>query len=192
MGKIKNFFSGKFSGQDGLTYIEVMIAIVILTVGILAQLSALTFSMIRVRENEQRNSARQIASSAIESIFAARDMGSINGLSNWNAVNLSSTTADGIFVPGWHPIRRDPGQDGIHGTNDDACFFNAECVVTGYTNSSAVDLNFEREIVITDIVEPGFTKVRKKRIDVKVRYFVGQLLREEVISTVIADLPFYN
>lgn len=192
MGKIKRLLSGKFASQKGLTYIEVMIAIVILTVGILAQLSALTFTMIRVRENEQRNSSRQIASSAIESIFAARDMGSINGLNNWSAVNLSTNSADGIFVPGWHPIRRDPGKDGIHGTKDDACFYTAQCVVTGYTNSSELDTNFEREIVITDIAEPGFTKIRKKRIDVKVRYFVGQLLREETISTVIADLPFYN
>ncbi|MCB1025594.1 MAG: prepilin-type N-terminal cleavage/methylation domain-containing protein [Acidobacteria bacterium] len=192
MGKIKRLIKGKFKDQKGLTYIEVMIAIVILTVGILAQLSALTFSMIRVRENEQRNSARQIASSAIESIFAARDMGSANGLNNWDAVNLSSTSPNGIFVPGWHPIRRDPGRDGIHGTSDDACFYNSVCVVAGYTNSSELDLDFEREILITDIPETGFSTVRKKRIDVKVRYFVGKLLREEKISTVIADLPFYN
>ena len=66
--------------QEGLTYIEVMIAIVILTIGIVAQLSALTFAMVRVRENEQRNAARQIASSTIESIFATAVRQSIEPL----------------------------------------------------------------------------------------------------------------
>ncbi len=180
------------SNQQGLTYIEVMIAIAILTVGILAQLSALTFSVVRLRDNEQRNAARQLSSSAIESIFAARDMGNINGFDNWESVNLSSVSPNGIFVPGWHPVRKDPGKDGIIGTADDACAYNTACVVSGYTNTSAVDVRFERRIIITDINETGYSEVRKRRIEVKVRYFVGQLLREETLSTVIANLPFYN
>ncbi len=180
------------SNQDGLTYIEVMIAITILTVGILAQLSALTFSMVRVRDNELRNGARQAASSTIESIFAARDLGSSSGLGNWDSINLSSSSPDGIFVPGWHPVRKDAGQDGIIGTADDSCFYNAACTVGGYTNTGELDTQFEREIIITDIQEAGFPQARKRRIDVKVRYYVGQLLREETLSTIIADLPFYN
>ena len=182
----------KCSKQDGLSYIEVMIAITILTIGILAQLSALTFSMVRVRDNEQRSTARQISSSTLESIFAARDMGSANGLSNWDAVNLSNVSTEGIFAPGWHQIRKDPGRDGILGTADDACGENDTCQVTGYINTSEKNENFERQIVIKDIAEQGFTKIRKRRIEVKVRYFVGKLLREETLSTVIADLPFYN
>ncbi len=182
----------KLSNNAGLTYIEVMIAITILTVGILAQLSVLTFSMVRARENEQRNTARQITSSAIESIFAARDLGSANGLSNWDAINLTTVSTKGIFVSGWHPIRKDPGKDGIIGTADDSCFYNVSCTAGSYTNTGELDTNFEREIVISDIAEPGFPKARKKRIDVTVRYFVGQLLREETLSTIIADLPFYE
>ena len=182
----------KLQNEKGLSYIEVMIAIVILTIGILAQLSTLTFSMVRVRDNEQRNGARQIASSTIESIFAARDIGNINGFNNWNAVNLSNVSTEGIFVPGWHPIRKDPGKDGIQGTADDACFYNASCTADGYTNTSEVNVNFERQILITDISEPGVKEIRKRKIDVKVRYFVGQLLREETLSTLIADLPFYD
>ncbi len=182
----------KFGQEEGLSYIEVMIAIVILTIGILAQLSALTFSMVRVRDNEQRNGARQIASSTIESIFAARDLGNINGFNNWDAVNLNNVSTNGIFVPGWHPIRKDPGKDGILGTADDACFYNASCTSNGYTNTSVVNTNFERQILITDVIEAGVPTVRKRKIDVKVRYFVGQLLREETLSTLIADLPFYH
>ena len=182
----------KIQNQKGASLIEVLIAIVILTIGILAQLSTLTYSIVRVRENEKRNVARQIASSAIESIFAARDLGSVNGLNNWESVNLTTSSPDGKFVPGWHLTREDPGVDGIHGTADDACFDFLICTVGGYSNSSEVDPDFERQIVITDISEAGYSKTRKRKIEVSVRYFVGQIQRQETLSTVIADLPFYN
>jgi len=72
----------KSKNQAGFTYIEVMVAIVILTIGIMAQLSALSLSMLRATESEKRTEARQLASSAIESIFSARDLGNANGISN--------------------------------------------------------------------------------------------------------------
>ncbi len=182
----------KKKNQEGFTYIEVMIAIVILTVGILAQLSALSLSMLRASETEQRNVARQLASSTVESIFAARDLGNANGISNWNAVNMNNVHAEGIFLPDWTPIREDAGEDGIRGTADDACAYNINCTVGTYTNNSDVVNGFDRKIEITDIIEPGVPEVRKRRIDVKIRYFVGRIAREETLSTLIADLPFYK
>ncbi len=182
----------KSKNQEGFTYIEVMIAIVILTVGILAQLSALSLSMLRASETEQRNVARQLASSTIESIFAARDLGNANGISNWDAVNLSDVHDDGIFKSGWFPIRDDAGQDGIQGTADDVCAANVNCVVGGYTNTSEPIIGFQRKIEITDVVETGVPRAKKRRIEVKIRYFVGQITREESLSTLIADLPFYK
>jgi prepilin-type N-terminal cleavage/methylation domain-containing protein len=182
----------KKTGQSGFSYLEVMIAIVILTVGIMAQLSAMSFSMFRASESEQRNAARQIASSTIESIFSARDLGNSNGISNFNAINLTTVHANGIFLDGWRPIREDSGIDGILGTADDACSGAGTCTVGAYTNSTPVLTAFDRQIVITDIVETGVPVANKRRIDVKIRYFVGQVVREEVLSTIIADLPFYD
>ena len=178
--------------QDGLSYIEVLVAITILTIGIVAQLSALTFTIVRARETEQRNAARQITSSTIESIFAARDLGNINGLNNWESVHMTNESPDGVFIPGWQEIRENLGQDGIIGTADDACSPNPVCKSGNYTNDSPIVSGFERKITITDINEEGSTIVRKRRVEVTVRYYVGQLLREETLATVIADLPFYN
>jgi prepilin-type N-terminal cleavage/methylation domain-containing protein len=180
----------KKTNQEGFTYIELMIAIIILTIGILAQLSALSLSMLRASETEQRNEARQIASSTLESIFSARDLGNANGINNWEAINLSDVNSNGIFKSGWNPIREDAGQDGIHGTADDACTYYVNCVVGSYINTSEVNYGFERKIEITDIAETGFSSVRKRRIEVKIRYGVGQIIREETLSTLIADLPF--
>ncbi len=183
----------QLKNQQGFSYLEVMIAIVILTIGITAQLSALSLSMVRARGTELRNTARQVSSSTIESIFASRDIGSASNISNWDAINTKDNNpADGAFEVGWRSIRMDPGIDGIHGTADDACAGTGVCIVGPYTNNSQVVTGFQRKIEITDIPEAGVTRIRKKRLTVKIRYFIGQLQTEEELSTIIADLPFYK
>lgn len=177
--------------EQGFTYIEVMCAIVILMVGILAQLSAISLSMLRQRESEKQTGARQLANSTLESIFAARDLGNTGGLPNFAAINNKATaTPDGIFLTGWNPVREDAGDDGIHGTADDACAATAPCQVGAYTNNSPVSTDFERRIVITDITEAG--RVKKRRVEVTVRFYVGRLQREQTLATIVADLPFYQ
>lgn len=181
----------KNKSEQGFTYIEVMCAIVILMVGILAQLSAISLSMLRQRESEKQTAARQLANSTLESIFAARDLGNIGGLSSFSSINNTATTTPaGIFLPGWNPVREDSGKDGIHGTADDACAATAPCQVGTYTNNSPISTDFQRRIVITDITEAG--KVKKRRVEVTVRFYVGQLQREQSLATIIADLPFYQ
>jgi len=180
----------KRTSEKGFTYIEVMCAIVILMVGILAQLSAISLSMLRQRESEKQTLARQYASSTLESIFAARDLGNEGGLTNFNAINNTTAHAEGIFLPDWTPIREDSGIDGIQGTADDACAANTSCQVGTYTNSSEVLTDFGRRIAITDITENG--RVKKRRVEVTIRFYVGQLQREQTMATIIADLPFYQ
>lgn len=182
----------KENNDKGFSYIEVMCAIVILMVGILAQISAITFSVLRQREAEQQSAARQIASSTIESIFAARDLANSNGISSFASINNTNVSTDGIFIPGWFPVREDAGADGVLGTADDTCAYNTNCTVGGYTNTSAIKDGFERRIVITDIVETGVTTAKKRRVEVTVSFYVGQLKREQSLATIIADLPFYK
>jgi type II secretory pathway pseudopilin PulG len=176
--------------EQGFTYIEVMCAIVILMVGILAQLSAMSLSMLRQRESEKQTAARQLANSTLESIFAARDLGNTGGISSFTSINTTDIDNNGIFLPNWNPVREDAGQDGIHGTADDACAATGPCQVGTYTNNSAVSTDFERRIVITNIAEGG--AVKKRRVEVFIRFYVGKLRREQSLATIIADLPFYK
>ena len=182
----------KHSKQEGFTYIEVICAMFILLIGIMAQLTALSFSVLRQSEAEQQNIARQIASSTLESIFAARDLGKGLGIASWEMINTDDVSQEGIFVAGWNPIREDSGKDGIKGTSDDACSANSGCVVEGYTNNSYIVPGFERRIIITNIPEENSSSTKRRRLEVKVRYFVGQLQREQTLTTIIADLPFYK
>jgi prepilin-type N-terminal cleavage/methylation domain-containing protein len=182
----------KKNKQEGFTYIEVMCAMVILLIGILAQLSALSFSILRQQEAEQQNTARQMANSTLESIFAARDLGKTAGINSWEMINTSDVDPQGLFVPGWNPVRQNAGKDGIQGTKDDACPANTQCQSDNYTNSSALVSGFERQIIITDVQEADTDVVKKRRLEVKIRYNVGQIQREQSVATIIADLPFYK
>lgn len=180
------------NGEEGFTYIEIIFSIIVMTIGILACLSAISYAMLREQEAESRNTARQITSSALESIFAARDLRNNNVLNNWTALNNDNASTPGIFVSGWTPIRENAGIDGIQGTADDACTSGTNCQVGAYTNNSRQIDGFQRRILFSDVVETGVPRIRKRKIEVTVRYTAGQLTREETVTTIIADLPFKN
>ncbi len=179
------------NNQSGFSYLEVIFAIMIMTIGVGAMISAISLAMIREAESDNRNIARQISSSALESIFAARDLRNANPLNNWNAIN-NTTVTDGIFVTGWTPVRLDAGFDGINGTADDACPTGQNCTVAGNTNSSAEIPGFQRQIIITDLPETNIPTIRKKKVEISVRFIVGQQTRTEKITTLITNLPFDN
>lgn len=188
----------KFSKSErGFSYIDVMIAIVILMVGILSMISALTANLIRLSETEKRIVAKQIALSTIESIISAKQISRPGVIEGWDAVGSVGTNPvegvpKGIFLTGWRPIRSEMGWDGVAGTIDDACSGAGACAVSGRpTNNSPVMPNFEREIVITDVPDPERPTppygISRRKIEVKIRFFVNQAVRQETVSTIVAN-----
>jgi type II secretory pathway pseudopilin PulG len=186
------------NNERGFSYIDVMIALVILMVGILASTAALTANLVRSYETEKQVVAKQIALSTIESIFSARDIARPGAISGWESIGNvgsnpdSSGTPRGIFLADFRPIRADMGWDGVAGTVDDACAAGAACQVSGRPdNSSEVMNGFERRIVITDLQDSERPTpphpISRRRIDITVRYWVNQLRREQTVSTIIAN-----
>ena len=138
--------------ERGFSYIDVMIALVILMVGILASAAALTANLVRSYETEKQVVAKQIALSTIESIFSARDIARPGAISGWNSIgNTGSNTdtngvAQGVFLTSFCPIREDMGWDGVAGTSDDACSAGNACQVAGRPDNTSEVLNgFERK-----------------------------------------------
>ncbi len=177
----------KHNSSAGFSYIDVMIAIVILMVGILALLAGLSAAVLQTKGQEQQLNAKQIASSTMESIMSLKETDP-NRL-GWITVgnvgsNFDPTTGTnrGIFVNGEQPIRADAGPDEVLGTADD----------TGATVS-----NMTREIVIRDLCDPdrpspncptpGTLSVRMRSVSVTIRYFVGRIRQQEVLATVLTD-----
>lgn len=181
--------------QQGFSYIDVMIAIVILMVGILASAAALTANLVRSFETEKQVVAKQIALSTIESIFSARDIARDGAVEGWDSIgNVGSNPINGvprgIFLSDFRPIRTDMGWDGVAGTADDACPAGSACQVTGRPdNTSEIVNGFERRVVITDLQDSERPSpphaISRRRIDITVRYSINQLQREQTVSTII-------
>lgn len=205
----------KGTSEKGFTYIDVMIAVVILLVGILALTAAVTNAFITSTHREQQLIAKQIAGSTLESIFSVRDI-KIKKF-GWNAIGIAGEegldsrnprAATGIFQPytddtptlfsadGEEPSN---GQDGIAGTRDDKCGdngadTNGNCLGTELPGM----MNFKRRIIITDICDvdlpsdgctpSGNNPIMLRRIQVIVFYRAGLLWQQESESTIIANL----
>lgn len=183
--------------QSGFSYIDVMIAIVIMMVGILAMVGALSANLIRSFESERRTIAKQLALSTIESIISAKEMERAGVIDGWDSLRNVMTTPptgeiNGIFLTGFNPVRAEVGWDGVAGTIDDACAGTGSCVVAGRPpNTSDVLMGLQREIIITDIADPERpsppNRISRRRIDVNIKYFVNQATRLETTSTIITN-----
>ncbi len=166
----------------GFSYIDVMVAIVILMVGILALLSALSGSMVQARGHEQQLLAKQVATSTMESIMSAKETDPLR--LGWNSIgNVGSNDNQGIFLTGFQPVNVEAGPDEVVGTADD----------TGTTMPQ-----LQRRIIITDVCDPdrpspaicspaGSSPVRIRSVAVTIRYNVGGLQRDEILNTVLTD-----
>lgn len=186
--------------EKGFSYIDVMIAIVIMMVGVLAMVGALTANLMRSYEAERRIVAKQMALSTLESIISAKEIDRPGILDGWESIKntLSSPPAgsiNGIFLTGWCPVREEMGYDGVAGTIDDACAGTGPCIVTGRpSNNSALIAGYERQVVITDIADDERptppNPISRRRIDVTVRFFVNKSARTETASTIVSN--YYN
>jgi type II secretory pathway pseudopilin PulG len=179
------------NNEAGFSYIDLMIAMVIMMVGILALTGALTVNLLRSYETDSQLLSKQYALSTIESIFSTREIhASDGGVDGWNSIGNvgnnpgSDNQPKGIFLNGFNPIRAEEGFDGVAGTADDACATGTACASSGHPSNNSAELKgFLRKIEITDVAgQPG-----KRRIDVTIRYSVNRTFREEKMSTLIAQ-----
>lgn len=183
----------KEKSEAGFSYIDVMIAVVILLVGILALLSAITGAVFMTRAQSQQMNAKQIATSTIESIMSVKETAretDVNKRVGWTRIgntDCSPTGGPAIFATGFRQVTDSAGPDEVMGTCDD--------------NGNDV-AGFRRQIVIRDecdverpspnCVIPGTFDVRVRSIEITVTYFVGTIQRQEMITTVLTDYANNN
>ncbi|MGA9390899.1 MAG: prepilin-type N-terminal cleavage/methylation domain-containing protein [Candidatus Sulfotelmatobacter sp.] len=130
----KKKFARKHDAEGGFTLLEVMIAIVVMTIGLLAVIASFATAVVATASAQEDLIARHKALDAMESIYTARNsqqqpFAAINNVAN-----------GGIFLSGPQPLYC-AGADGIVGTADDvtgpctsadtgtACPGNIECLV---------------------------------------------------------------
>jgi len=158
----------KHQNQRGFTLIEVMIAIVIMTIGILAVMASFATAISATESAQEDLIARHKALDAMESIYTARNSQQLPFAS------INNVAAGGIFLPGFLPLKC-AGPDGIVGTADDvactapdtgaACPGGVECLVLpgpdgilGTADDVTQSLsNFTRSITFNPVTLPSGT-----------------------------------
>jgi len=175
--------------QAGFTLLEAMIAIVILSFGILS-LAAVYAQGIQVASMTQLDYiAEKKAEEAVETIFAARDSKQL-AWTNVRNVTGAGGPNDGVFLVGPQTLLA-AGPDGLYGTADDDAT-NPDVVITGpgpdKILGTADDVvmslgGMKRTIVIADVpAEPGL-----RQITITMTYRAGALARQYTLVSYIAQ-----
>lgn len=113
----KKHFVKKPSLEKGFSLLEVMIAIVVMTVGLLAVMASFAVATTATASAQEDLIARHKALDIMESIYTARNSQQLP----FSSINNTTANPPGIFVPGALPLLC-AGPDGIVGTADDvAC-----------------------------------------------------------------------
>ncbi|MGH9764743.1 MAG: type IV pilus modification PilV family protein [Blastocatellia bacterium] len=167
----------------GFTLLETLIALVVLSVGVLSLAAMLANGMISMNNSQDSYIAQQKATEAIESIFTARDLAQ----TSW--IQINNTSAGGIFLAGPQPLC-DPGPDAIVGTTDDNCAIPDAIImpgpdgILGTGDDVRVPLSlFTRTITIT----PDPVTANLKDIVVVVTYTSGTFKRSYTVTALISQ-----
>lgn len=185
--------------QEGFTMIEVMISIVVLTVGLVSMLAMFSISMAATNSAQEDMIAKQEAAETLESIFTARNTAQVN----WNAIQ--NVANGGIFKDGPQLIQ-DPGPDGLDGTADDlngnaSCPGPSQCLqlpgkdgVLGTADDVWLPLNnYRRTILIQNTTLPnGAPDNTLRQITVTVTYITSQFREVQKQYSIGAYISSYR
>lgn len=100
--------------QSGFTLVEVMIAIAVMSIGLLTVVASIATAMQATQSAQEDLIARQKAMDALESIYTARNSQQVG----FAAINNTTASPPGIFLAGAQPLLC-AGPDGLVGTADD-------------------------------------------------------------------------
>ncbi len=177
------------SSERGFSLIELMVATLILTIGVLSLAGVLAAAVRAVGGSSFRLIAREKAREAIESVHAARDTGRVS----WPDIN--NVANEGIFLDGEHSLRQ-AGEDGIVNTSDDALADPEVQLkpgpdgILGTADDVEVSLgaDFTREIVIGPVLNPdGSESTTLRQVTVIIRYVTEGTPRTYTLSTYISS-----
>ncbi|MEY2412887.1 MAG: hypothetical protein QOD84_1493 [Acidobacteriaceae bacterium] len=162
--------------ERGFTLVEVMVSMVILTVGLLSLLGVFGLTMAATQTSQQDSIAKQLAQDAIESIYTARDTANLQ----WAQIENAGATG-GIFVAGLQPINQ-AGPDAVIGTADDSgappqiFTLPGPDGIVGTSDDITLPLtNFKRSIAIADVLAGGSPVSNLRTITVTVQYTTPKL-----------------
>jgi prepilin-type N-terminal cleavage/methylation domain-containing protein len=172
---------------SGFSLIEMMVAMLVLSIALLSLVGVFTMSLQRMRASTPMLIAREKAREAIESVHAARDTGEFA----WTTIR--NVADGGVFLNGDQPVRT-PGVDGLVNTADDGAIERMNKPgadgVLGTADDEVVVLNdFTRRITITPLNLDGTAtvNVNLRQVTVTIRYRVDQAWRTYTLVSYVSS-----
>jgi type II secretory pathway pseudopilin PulG len=162
--------------EQGFSLVEVLIAMVILMIGLLALLGLFTQAVSSVQYAQEDLIAKQKAREILESIYAARNDSAFSFDCTGAPLCLQNVSNGGPFADGMQPMLDFKNGDGVAGTPDDGPGFDSYVLpgpngILGDADDVTVQLsNYQRQIQISPLLDAsGNVNPDLRQITVTVR-----------------------
>jgi prepilin-type N-terminal cleavage/methylation domain-containing protein len=185
------------STERGFSLLETMIAVGVLSVGLLGAAAVITQGMQRVASSPGDVITTQKAAEAIESVVSARDSHKITWAQLQNVAGGSGSDG-GVFLDGPQPLRYQ-GPDGLLNTADDGAVESmvlpGKDQILGTADDTTVWLTqYTREIKIRDVANvplncglPGPDPCTLRSVTVTIVYQLGRDRRTYTLTTYMSN-----
>ncbi len=158
--------------ESGFSLLEMVVAITLLTIGLLGVASAIGYAMVASNHGRSITNTKLLAVSMLEQMETLRDTNNLTfgQIANVGQVNNAGAIKDfDGFQPGFQQVSTNPGPDGIFGTADDLIDAGLNGYGTGdeFVNPNLAVVGVTRQIQITSL------SATLKKIQVTIRYSVN-------------------
>lgn len=158
-------------GEKGFSLIEAVVAIMILSIGLIGTAASITFALKFTSVSRNVTNGKLVATSMIEEIDSLRNTRRLDfqQIANVGAVdNSSSANTFNGFSTDFQSISISPGPDGVNGTADDLTDAGKDGsygTMDDFTNPELIKSGYTRQITISSLND------NLKKIEIKIRYF---------------------
>lgn len=156
--------------EDGFTLIEMVVAMLIMLIGLLALASAIGYAFMASNRGRNITNTKLLIVSILEQMETLRNTQQLTfgQISNTGSVdNTGATTNFNGFPTTFQPVSLDPGPDGILGTTDDLVGPGPDGIygtADDATDPTKAVAGYSRQILITSL------STNLKRIQVTLQY----------------------
>jgi len=119
LNKRRHTNAAKRKSEAGFSLIEMVVAILILTIGLLGMASAISYALLASNRGRGVTNAKMLVVSMLEQMETLRDTGQLH-FSEISNSQVAGSTFKGFQDPNtFYPVSMVPGPDGVFGTSDD-------------------------------------------------------------------------
>jgi type II secretory pathway pseudopilin PulG len=168
----KSFQNNK-KAQSGFSLVEAVIAIFILTIGLIGTAAAITYALEFTTISRNVTTAKTMIVASIEEIESLRNSRRLDFKQIANAGSVNNTNTPSFFngfSNGLKDVSLNPGPDGVNGTDDDLIDKGTDGIygtTDDVSNPTWVRSGYKRQITVSVLSDT------LKKVEVKIRYMAS-------------------